>query len=68
MEISTDLNPLKHRQQAAWDLYRDERVRHVAARPKKNLTELLHRMNRSGDRALVVPSEYLEIVITRSPS
>ena len=41
MEISTDLNPLKHRQQAAWA---------------------------SGDRALVVPSDYLEIVITRSPS
>ena len=31
-----------------------------------DLTELLNRMNRAGKRSLVVPSEYLEIVITRS--
>ena len=35
---------------------------------EKDLTELLNRMNRGGDGALVVPSEYLEIVITRSRS
>ena len=33
---------------------------------EKDLTDLLNRMNRAGDGALVVPSEYLEIVITRS--
>lgn len=33
---------------------------------EQDLTELLNRMNRAGDRSLVVPSEYLEIVITRS--
>ena len=30
-----------------------------------DLTELINRMNRAGDRSLVVPSEYLEVVITR---
>jgi len=35
---------------------------------ERDLTELLNRMNRAGDRSLVVPSEYLEIVITRDPS
>lgn len=35
---------------------------------ESDLTELLNRMNRGGDGALVVPSEYLEIVITRSAS
>ena len=39
-----------------------------AAALEKDLTELLNRMNRAGDGALVVPSEYLEIVITRSGS
>ena len=33
---------------------------------EKDLTELLNRMNRAGNHSLVVPSEYLEIVITRS--
>ncbi|MVV50620.1 class I SAM-dependent methyltransferase [Pseudomonas sp. PB120] len=32
---------------------------------EEDLTELIHRMNRAGDRSLVVPSEYLEVVITR---
>jgi SAM-dependent methyltransferase len=32
---------------------------------EKDLTELLNRMNRAGDGTLVVPSEYLEIVVTR---
>lgn len=32
---------------------------------ESDLTELLNRMNRAGERSLVVPSEYLEIVITR---
>jgi SAM-dependent methyltransferase len=36
-----------------------------AAALEKDLTELLNRMNRAGDGALVVPSEYLEIVVTR---
>ena len=27
--------------------------------------ELAHRFNRSGDKTMVVPSEYLQIVITR---
>jgi len=36
-----------------------------AASLENDLTDLLNRMNRAGDRALVVPSEYLEIVITR---
>ena len=39
-----------------------------AAALEKDLTELLNRMNRAGDGALVVPSEYLEIVVTRSRS
>jgi ubiquinone/menaquinone biosynthesis C-methylase UbiE len=30
-----------------------------------DLTELLNRMNRAGDKSLVVQSEYLEVVITR---
>jgi ubiquinone/menaquinone biosynthesis C-methylase UbiE len=30
-----------------------------------DLTELLNRMNRAGAKSLVVPSEYLEVVITR---
>ena len=30
-----------------------------------DLTELLNRMNLAGDASLVIPSEYLEIVITR---
>ncbi|WP_095056855.1 class I SAM-dependent methyltransferase [Pseudomonas sp. Irchel s3f7] len=30
-----------------------------------DLTELLNRLNRAGDQSLVVPSEYLEVVITR---
>ncbi|MBZ4212280.1 MAG: class I SAM-dependent methyltransferase [Rhodoferax sp.] len=37
-----------------------------AAALEKDLTELLNRMNRAGDHSLVVPSEYLEVVITRS--
>lgn len=37
-----------------------------AAALESDLTELLNRMNRAGDSALVVPSEYLEIVIARS--
>ena len=32
---------------------------------ERDLTELLNRMNRAGDTSLVVPSEYLEVVITR---
>ncbi len=32
---------------------------------ESELTELLNRLNRAGPNALVVPSEYLEIVITR---
>ena len=30
-----------------------------------DLTELLNRMNRAGEKSLVVPSEYLEVVITQ---
>ena len=33
---------------------------------EKDLTDLLNQMNRAGEGALVVPSAYLEIVITRS--
>ena len=36
-----------------------------AASLERDLTELLLRMNRAGAASLVVPSEYLEIVITR---
>jgi hypothetical protein len=32
---------------------------------ERDLTELLHRLNRGGADALIVPSEYAEIVITR---
>ena len=32
---------------------------------ENDLTDLLNHMNRAGDRGLVVPSEYLEIVISR---
>ncbi|MGX1185342.1 ubiquinone/menaquinone biosynthesis C-methylase UbiE [Pseudomonas sp. F-14 TE3623] len=32
---------------------------------ENDLTELLNRLNRAGERSLVVPSEYLEVVITR---
>jgi hypothetical protein len=31
----------------------------------RDLTDTLHKMNRGGSSALVVPSEYLEVVITR---
>jgi hypothetical protein len=31
----------------------------------RELTELLNGMNRGGSRSLLVPSEYLEVVITR---
>lgn len=37
-----------------------------AAALEADLTALLNRMNRAGDASLVVPSEYLEIVISRS--
>jgi ubiquinone/menaquinone biosynthesis C-methylase UbiE len=30
-----------------------------------DLTELINRLNRAGDKSVVVPSEYLEVVITR---
>jgi hypothetical protein len=38
-----------------------------AARPalERDLLSLIERFNRSGDRSMVVPGEYLEIVITR---
>jgi ubiquinone/menaquinone biosynthesis C-methylase UbiE len=32
---------------------------------EQDLTELINRMNRAGEKSLVVPSEYLEVVITR---
>lgn len=32
---------------------------------ERDLTELLNGMNRGGARSLVVPSEYLEIVVNR---
>ncbi|TWC44309.1 methyltransferase family protein [Pseudomonas sp. SJZ080] len=32
---------------------------------EEDLTELINRMNRAGDKSLVVPSEYLEVVITK---
>jgi SAM-dependent methyltransferase len=32
---------------------------------ERDLTELLNRMNRAGSASLVVPSEYLEVVVTR---
>ena len=37
----------------------------AAAALERDLTELLNRMNRAGAGSLVVPSEYLEVVITR---
>jgi SAM-dependent methyltransferase len=37
-----------------------------AAALERDLTELLNRMNRGGTSSLVVPSEYLEVVITRA--
>ena len=33
---------------------------------ERELTELLDRLNRAGPSSLVVPSEYLEIVVTRA--
>jgi hypothetical protein len=36
-----------------------------ASELEKDLGELLNRLNRAGPDSLVVPSEYLEIVITR---
>jgi hypothetical protein len=36
-----------------------------AAALESDLTELLNRLNRAGPGTLVVPSEYLEIVVTR---
>ena len=36
-----------------------------AAALERDLTELLNSMNRAGAGSLVVPSEYLEIVVTR---
>jgi SAM-dependent methyltransferase len=40
----------------------DERGRAVLAR---DIIELIGRFNRSGDEAMVVPSEYLEVIVTR---
>ena len=37
-----------------------------AAALERDLTQLLNHMNRAGEQSLIVPSEYLEIVITRS--
>ena len=37
-----------------------------AALLERDLTELLNRLNRAGAGSLVVPSEYAEIVVTRS--
>ncbi len=34
---------------------------------ERDLTELIDRLNRAGPGSLVVPSEYLEVVITRTP-
>jgi len=36
-----------------------------AAALENDLTELLNRLNRAGPGSLVVPSEYLEIIVTR---
>ncbi|VWX63797.1 conserved hypothetical protein [Burkholderiales bacterium 8X] len=36
-----------------------------AAALERDLTELLERLNRAGSRSLVVPSEYLEVVVMR---
>jgi hypothetical protein len=36
-----------------------------AAALERDLTDLLNRMNRAGAGSLVVPSEYLEVVVTR---
>jgi ubiquinone/menaquinone biosynthesis C-methylase UbiE len=36
-----------------------------AAALERDLTDLLNRMNRAGQGSLVVPSEYLEVIITR---
>jgi len=36
-----------------------------AAALEKDLTDLLNRMNRAGAESLVVPSDYLEVVVTR---
>jgi len=36
-----------------------------AAALERDLTDLLNKMNRAGSASLVVPSEYLEIVVTR---
>lgn len=32
---------------------------------EKDMTDLLNHLNRAGEKSLVVPSEYLEVVITR---
>jgi hypothetical protein len=32
---------------------------------EEDLTQLLNRLNRAGPTSLVVPSEYLEVLITR---
>jgi SAM-dependent methyltransferase len=37
-----------------------------AAILERDLTELLDRLNRAGERGLVVPGEYLEVVVTRA--
>jgi hypothetical protein len=37
----------------------------ASAALERDLTELLQRLNRSGARTLVVPSDYAEVVITR---
>jgi hypothetical protein len=36
-----------------------------AATLERDLTDLLNGLNRAGEGSLVVPSEYLEIVVTR---
>ena len=37
----------------------------VSTTLKRDLTALIERFNRAGDGTMVVPSEYLEIVVTR---
>ena len=45
---------------AAWALDSKQQARLSAS-----ITELLERLNRGGPRSLVVPGEYLEVVITK---
>lgn len=65
MNARTDFVALKNRQQAAWASGDYVVIGSTLQIVGEQLAELLARMNRDGSASLVVPSEYLEVVVAR---